>query len=79
MAQPTAILYTRPNCHLCEKAAAVLEAEGYTVEAVDIDADPDLSTRYGRTIPVVVIDGKERFRLGVSPVLLRRLRRVVPS
>lgn len=75
MSRPTATLYTRRHCHLCEEAAATLEAEGYAVEAIDIDADPELRARYGHAVPVVIIGGKERFRLRVDAVLLRRLRR----
>jgi hypothetical protein len=40
---------------------------------VDIDGDPQLQTRYNECVPVVVIDGRERFRGRVSEVLLQRL------
>lgn len=65
--------YTRAGCHLCEVAASVLEAHGLTPQYVDIDADPELRSRYTECVPVVVIDGKERFRGRVDPMLLRRL------
>ncbi|MEX0938862.1 MAG: glutaredoxin family protein [Pirellulales bacterium] len=73
MNPPVATLYTRPGCHLCDEARAELERQGFQVEAVEIDPDPELVERYGDCIPVVVIDGKERFRGRVSPMLLRRL------
>jgi glutaredoxin len=66
-------MYTRPRCCLCDKAHQVLLEHGLEVELVDIDQDPDLQQRYGHSIPVVEIDGKERFRGKVDPVLLRRL------
>jgi glutaredoxin len=70
-----AILYTRHGCHLCDDAKAILENHGLTVESVDIDADPRLVERYGECVPVVVVNGQERFRGRVDPMLLRRLLR----
>ena len=40
---------------------------------VDIDADPELRQKYDQCVPVVVIDGQERFRGRINEVLLRRL------
>jgi glutaredoxin len=68
-----AILYTRAGCHLCEDAREVLESHGVDVRTVDIDADPSLKEQFNTCVPVVVIDGKVRFRGRVDPVLLRRL------
>lgn len=68
-----ATLYTRAGCHLCDDARAVLENHGVGVQAVDIDADPALREQFNTCVPVVVIDGKVRFRGRVDPVLLRRL------
>jgi glutaredoxin len=73
MVPPVATLYTRPGCHLCDDARSELERQGLQVEAVNIETDPALVDRYGNCIPVVIIDGKERFRGRVSPILLRRL------
>lgn len=69
------ILYTRQGCHLCEQAKDVLRHHGLTVREVDIDQQPDLRARYHECVPVVVIDGRERFRGRVDPRLLRRLLR----
>jgi glutaredoxin len=66
-------LYTRTGCHLCDDAQALLVRNGLTPELVDIDADPLLRERFNDCVPVVVIDGKERFRGRVNEVLLRRL------
>jgi glutaredoxin len=68
-----AILYTRVGCHLCDDARELLENHGVGVSAVDIDADSALRERFNTCVPVVVIDGKVRFRGRVDPVLLRRL------
>jgi len=69
------IVYTRVGCHLCDDAKALLERHGLTVETVDIDRDPQLVERYGQCVPVVFVDGRERFRGRIDPVLLRRLLR----
>jgi glutaredoxin len=67
------VLYTRQGCHLCHDAEQLLRQYGLAPELVDIDADPALRQRYTDCVPVVVIDGKERFRGRVDPRLLRRL------
>lgn len=73
------VVYTRANCPLCDKAAAFLEVErrrlGFTLEWVDIAADPELTARHGEWIPVVEVDGTVRFRGQINPVLWRRLMR----
>jgi glutaredoxin len=70
-----AVLYTRERCCLCDDAKAALQAHGLSIEEVDIDADPDLRAKYNDHVPVVFLDGKERFRGRVDEVLLRRLLR----
>ena len=68
-----ATLYTRQGCHLCDEALAMLRRHGLTPRLIDIDADPALRERYNVCVPVVEIDGKERFRGRVNEVLLARL------
>ena len=70
---PAVTLYTRAGCHLCDVAAEVLHRHALAFECVDIDADPQLRARYDQCVPVVVIDGRERFRGRVDELLLRRL------
>ena len=59
------IVYTRPGCHLCEELKEAIFSAGcnelFTFEETDIDGDPDLYARYRYDIPVVVINGVERF------------------
>lgn len=69
------LLYTRAGCHLCDVAREILESHGLTPQSVDIDADPVLRAKYDWQVPVVVIDGRERFFGRVDPVLLKRLLR----
>jgi hypothetical protein len=69
-------LYGKPGCHLCEDARAVIARVGEThefeLEEVDISLDPGLFRRYGERIPVVAVDGVERFEFFVDPAELTR-------
>jgi glutaredoxin len=67
------ILYSRVGCHLCDVAAAVLTGHGLAFEVIDVDLDPALQARYNECVPVIFIDGRERFRGRVDERLLRRL------
>jgi glutaredoxin len=67
------VLYTRQGCHLCDDAAQILQRHGLHFTQVDVDRDPGLRARYDQCVPVVMIDGKERFRGRVDELLLRRL------
>jgi glutaredoxin len=73
--EPTATVYTREGCHLCQQAHDTLLRHGFRVQLVDIDQDPELKQRYTSCVPVVLIDGRERFRGRIDPRLLRRLTR----
>ena len=67
------VLYSRNGCHLCDVAAEILARYGLKFDRIDIDADPELRARYDACVPVVVIDGRERFRGRVDELLLRRV------
>ena len=49
------ILYSQPDCHLCEEAVALLCAAGLGngYEEVDIETDLELLKRYGILVPVL--------------------------
>ena len=70
------VLYSRPGCHLCDEARAVIEAERlrtpFDLDEVDIETDDELVKEYGIRIPVVTVDGVERFEISVDPVELSR-------
>jgi glutaredoxin len=70
---PKVIVYTRQGCHLCDDAVTLLARHGLRPELVDIDADPVLRELYDESVPVVAIDGRERFRGQVNEALLKRL------
>jgi glutaredoxin len=65
------VLYSRPGCHLCEDAKAMLERAGVAFAEHDIEADDALFRRYLERIPVIVIDGDEAFELVVDEADLR--------
>lgn len=69
------VLYTRKGCCLCDQAKLVLENYGMTPREVDIDDDPELRSRYTDCVPVVEIEGRERFRGRIDEILLRRILR----
>ena len=58
------VVYSRPGCHLCEKAIAQIAGfhdEGYRFELheIDIESHDLLLRRYLERIPVVEVDGVE--------------------
>jgi glutaredoxin len=67
------VLYSRQGCHLCDLAGEVLTRHGLRFDVVDVDKDPALRAHYNECVPVVTIDGKERFRGRVDELLLLRL------
>ena len=47
------LLYHTDGCHLCELAAALLDAAEINYHAIDICDDAYLAQRYGVSIPVL--------------------------
>jgi len=72
----TVTLYGRPGCHLCDDARAVLErvraTHPFRLEEVDIESDDALFKRFLERIPVIAVDGEERFELFVDDEALKR-------
>ena len=52
------IVYGRKDCHLCQDMILVLqnlqEQVSFDFQVIDIDSDPELVTRYGEKIPVLM-------------------------
>ena len=69
-------IYSRPGCHLCDEAKAVIEpfARRYGLEltVTDVDSNSDLRAAYGTEIPVILINGTEAFRHRVDAQALER-------
>jgi glutaredoxin len=65
-------MYSRPGCHLCDEARAVLLRIGEPFDEIDIDSDDDLFKRYLERIPVIALDGEELYDFFVDEQDLRR-------
>ncbi len=79
----TVTIYGKPGCHLCDEARAVIQqvraGRSFELCEIDITLDPGLNRRYGERIPVIAIDGVERFEYFVdAAVLSKSLDRVDP-
>ena len=68
-------VYSRPGCHLCDEALAVLErmrAElGFELAERDITGDEALERAYFERIPVIALDGEVLFEYFVDETLVR--------
>lgn len=77
MPEPIRIeIYSRPGCHLCDQARAVIEefrgVYAMTIRTISVETSVDLENRYGTDIPVVFLNGEEAFRHRVDRGLLER-------
>ncbi|MGA8048096.1 MAG: glutaredoxin family protein [Dermatophilaceae bacterium] len=75
MTTPRVTLISRPGCHLCDDARAVISAVtgelGEAFEEVDVRSEPGLLERYAEMIPVTLVDGRQHDYWRVSPDRLR--------
>jgi len=57
------ILYSRVNCHLCDRVVMMLDQADIRWRPVDIDGNPELVKRYGLKVPVLQLpaSGRELF------------------
>jgi glutaredoxin-like protein DUF836 len=68
-------IYSRPGCHLCDEMKSVVTRVARHValdlEEIDISGDPDLESRYGLEIPVLMVDGRKaaKYRIGEAELL----------
>lgn len=61
------VLYSRPNCPLCDEARNALTSGDVSFEEVDVSQDPALEGEYGSAVPVVEADGVPIFSGGMNP------------
>jgi glutaredoxin len=63
-------IYSRPACHLCDEAKAVIERVrqryAFALRVINIEGDSALEAAYGTEIPVVFINGNKAFKYHVS-------------
>jgi glutaredoxin len=71
----TVIVYSKPDCHLCSQAIAVLRdlqlELPFLLREHDITSDDRLHRAYFERIPVVALDGEELCEHFVSESLVR--------
>jgi glutaredoxin len=69
-------MYSRPGCHLCAEAKAImqplLKEFGATLREVNIDDDSELGERYSWDIPVVFLGGHKAAKHRIDPTQFRR-------
>jgi glutaredoxin len=70
-------MYSRRTCGLCDEAReAILSLRDEAVfeyEEVFVDGDETLEKEYGLRVPVILVDGVERFEVQVPTAELRAL------
>jgi glutaredoxin len=74
-------LYSKPGCHLCVEAQAVLSGLqsqlGFELCEVDITRDEQLHRAYFERIPVVAVEGEELFEYFVEEDAVRERLKVI--
>ena len=72
-------LYSRKDCHLChemeEELARLIREHPVSVRVIDVDTDPELRSRYGLRVPVLVAGEEEVCATRRDPDRLRALLR----
>jgi len=75
VSSPRVTLISKPGCHLCDDARAVIESVtaelGESYVELDINTDADLYTRWWEQIPVTLVDGVQHDFWRVDPERLR--------
>jgi glutaredoxin len=73
--EPRIILVTKPGCHLCDEARAVIERVAADLEVGwverSIEDDPALKEQYWEQIPVTFVDGRQHDYWRVDDTRLR--------
>jgi glutaredoxin len=71
-------IYVKPDCEACRTACRTVELSlprsvPVVIEKVDITENAELLEKYAKAVPVVMVDGVERFRGAVDPEKLGSL------
>jgi len=73
-------LYVREGCHLCDTFLLDLSLDlgpaSPAVALVDVDADPDLATRFGLRVPVLEVAGEIVCEARYDPARVRQALRL---
>jgi len=77
MNPPPVEFYTRPGCHLCHEALAVLQELqrelAFEIQIVDISESERLTELYGNDIPVAALEGEKIFKYRADAKKLRTI------
>ena len=69
-------IYSRPACHLCDQAKAVVERVRqrypFGLRVINIEEDSALEEAFGTEIPVVFINGNKAIRYRVNEAELEK-------
>jgi glutaredoxin len=69
-------VYSKPGCHLCEDALALLHGlqREWTlhIAEIDISGDAGLMRKYGVRIPVIVVDGRIELKAPITEKAIRK-------
>ena len=71
-------IYSRPGCHLCDDMKALVQrvartrGDAIALDEIDISTDPDLESRYGLEIPVLMLNGRKIAKYRISEAALTR-------
>ncbi len=65
-------IYIKPDCPICDTACKAIELSlpksvPVVIEKIDITGNAELLEKYTKVVPVVLVDGQERFRGQVDP------------
>ena len=76
-------MYSRRRCGLCDAAREVIlsvrDESPFDYEEVFVDGDAALEEEYGLRVPVILVNGVERFEVEVPPEELLSLVGALPG
>ena len=72
---PTAVVYSRQGCHLCEiMIERLLAFRGLELDIRDVDERDDWQAAFGQRVPVLVVDGDVVCEYRLDAAALQRIR-----
>jgi glutaredoxin len=65
-------IYSKPDCHLCDDAKAILKKLNLDFQEINIENDAEAYEKYKWEIPVIFVDDVKLFKGIVDEVKLRK-------
>jgi hypothetical protein len=76
VSRPTLIVYSRPQCHLCDIALAALAALQrripFAVEVRNVEERPEWESAFGEQVPVGFLGKRKVFKYRIDAAKLQR-------